>query len=189
MTQMVVIRIGIYGMGGLGKTTLAKALYNQLLLGSFKGNCFLANVSEVSGTEGLETLQQQLINDVLKTKKKLEVHNVDEGIKLIRDRICSTKVLVVIDDLGHHKQFEALVGPFASDSVVIITTRDEAILDKVKVQPKYRYMLKELNDAQSLQLFNQHAFGNATPNNTLVLLSKDILRHAGGLPLALEVLV
>ena len=183
-----VVRMGIYGMGGIGKTTLAKALYNQLLLGSYKGSSFLANVREVSGTNnGLVSLQQQLINDVLKSKKKVDVHNVDQGTKLIEARICSTKVLVVIDDLDEHKQFESLVGPFAPGSVVIITTRDEEILDIIEVETRYRYRVHELDDAESLALFTQHALGNAKPNNTLMALSKDILCHAGGLPLALEI--
>ncbi|WOG95904.1 hypothetical protein DCAR_0415233 [Daucus carota subsp. sativus] len=184
-----VIKIGIYGMGGVGKTTLAKALYNQLLLGSFQGSCFLANVSEVLETaKGLVSLQEQLINDVLKNNKKIEVHNVEEGTMFIRERICSAKVLIIIDDIDNLKQYESLAGvPFASGSVVIITTRDEEILDKIEVEPRHRYRVNELDDAQSLALFTKHAFGNAKPNTSLMVYFEDILRHAGGLPLALEV--
>ncbi|KAL8090680.1 hypothetical protein AgCh_039931 [Apium graveolens] len=183
-----VIKIGIYGMGGVGKTTLAKAVFNQFLLGNFKGSCFLANVREISGTlKGLESLQQQLITNVLKGKNKVEVDSVDQGTKLIGARICSSKILVVIDDLDDQKQFESLVGPFASGSVVIITTRDEEILDKIEVETKYRYRVNELDNVESLVLFSKHAFGDSEPDNSLMVLCKDILCHAQGLPLALEV--
>ncbi|KAL8090584.1 hypothetical protein AgCh_039871 [Apium graveolens] len=183
------IRIGIYGVGGGGKTTLAKALYNQLLLsGSFKGSCFLSDVRDISGTvNGLASLQQQLINDVLKSKKKIEVCNVDEGITLIKERICPVKVLVVLDDLDDVKQYGSLIGSFASESVVIITTRDEAILNRIKLEPRYRYRVDKLNDVESLAIFTRHAFGEAKPDSNLMVLSQEIISYASGLPLALKV--
>ena len=183
-----VTRIGIYGMGGVGKTTLAKALYNQLLLGSFTGICFLANVREVSGTfRGLESLQQKLINNVFKSKKKFEVPDVEEGIKFIRERLYSAKVLLLIDDIDNPRQYESFIGSFASGSVVITTTRDQEILEKIEVEPKFQYRVNELDDAESLALFTRYAFGSAKSNDTLMALSKVILHLAGGLPLALIV--
>ncbi|XP_063949885.1 disease resistance protein RPV1 isoform X2 [Daucus carota subsp. sativus] len=176
-------------MGGVGKTTLAKALFNKLLLGSFEGSCFLENVRENSGNiKGLASLQQQLISDVLKiSKDEVKVSSVDQGTKLIERRICSRKILVVIDDLEDNKKFESLVRPFAPGSVVIITTRDEEILDVIEVETQYRYKVNEMGDAEANTLFFRHAFRDTEPNDTLRILSKDILHLAGRLPLALEV--
>ncbi|KAL8090316.1 hypothetical protein AgCh_039695 [Apium graveolens] len=183
------IKFGIYGMGGVGKTTLAKAVYNKLLRqGSFKNSCFLADVREVSGkTKGLVSLQEQLINDVLGSKKKIEVHNVEQGMKFISDRICSGKLLVLIDDIHEYEQFQSLVGPFGYGSLVVITTRDEEILDKIRVDPRNRYRVNELDDRESLKLFNKYAFVNGGGDETLEVLSKDILRLAGGLPMAIKI--
>ncbi|XP_074357227.1 TMV resistance protein N-like isoform X2 [Apium graveolens] len=179
-----VTRIGIHGMGGIGKTTLAKAVYNQNYL-RFQGSCFLANVREVSGMRnGLVSLQQQLIGDVLKCNN-INIHNVDQGIELIRARIFSKKVLVVIDDLDDPKPLEYLEGSFALGSMVIITTRNEDLLDRIKVKAKYK--VNKMDEDESRQLFNQHAFGDGKISSTFLGLSKPILEHAGGLPLALQV--
>nr|XP_017233920.1 PREDICTED: TMV resistance protein N-like [Daucus carota subsp. sativus] len=184
-----VVKFGIHGMAGVGKTTLAKALFEQLLReGSFEGSCFLTDVSEAWKTfKGPEILQQKLVNDVLKKDGEIKVHNVDQGTKLIRDGIISTKVLVVIDDLEDLNQYQSLVGPFVAGSVVIITTRDEEMLDEINVETKYRYMANVLDPAESLALFTQHAFDNGKLSRSLMVFCKDVLHLAGGLPFALQV--
>ena len=162
-----VIKIGIYGMGGVGKTTLAKALFNKLLLGSFEGSCFLENVRETSGyVKGLESLQQQLISDVLKiSKDAVKISSVGQGTEQIERRIGSRKILVVIDDLEDPEKFESLVKSFAPGSVVIITTRDKEILDVIEVETQYK--VNEMGDAEAETLFFRHAFGDTEPNDTL----------------------
>ncbi|XP_074336099.1 TMV resistance protein N-like [Apium graveolens] len=180
-----VIKIGLYGMGGVGKTTLAKTVFNQNYH-HFNGSCFLENVREGSQTrEGIAGLQKKLVNDVLKCTN-ITIDNADHGIELIRARICSTKILVIIDDLDSRDQFDFLVGPFALGSTIIITTRDEGLLNSIDVETKYK--VNELGDVESRQLFCEHAFGgdNIMPD-AFSELSKEIIERAAGLPLALKV--
>uniref|UniRef100_A0A5B7BGI6 Putative ATP binding protein n=1 Tax=Davidia involucrata TaxID=16924 RepID=A0A5B7BGI6_DAVIN len=180
--------IGIFGMGGIGKTTVAKAIYN-MIFHNFEGSCFLSNVREVSETpNGLVHLQEQLLSEIL-MKKNLKVGNVDRGIHLVKERLSYKRVLIVLDDLNEVNQLNSLVGNhnwFGSRSRIIITTRDEHLLDELKVDG--RYEAKELNHNESMQLFRWHAFRETIPLEDYTELSNGIISYAGGLPLALEVL-
>ncbi|KAK3411264.1 hypothetical protein EUGRSUZ_I00026, partial [Eucalyptus grandis] len=82
-----VVMVGLWGQGGIGKTTLAKALYNSTFR-QFEGSCFLANVRETSkGCKDLVTLQEILLKDTLLLQEILEVSSVDKGIDIIRRRL------------------------------------------------------------------------------------------------------
>ena len=180
--------VGIFGIGGIGKTTIAKAVYNSIAY-KFKDSCFLANVRETSKQEcGLVQLQETLLSEIL-CNSSLKVGIIDRGINIIKERLRCKRVLLVLDDVDQLVQLETLAGEynwFGLGSRIIITTRDEHLLINHKVD--LRYKMDELDHNEALQLFSQHAFQSDKPNDNFVELTEHALRYAGGLPLALTVL-
>ncbi|KAK3431005.1 hypothetical protein EUGRSUZ_E02243 [Eucalyptus grandis] len=72
-----VLMMGLWGKGGIGKTSLAKAIYNDIFK-QFGGSAFLANVRETSkGCRDLVVLQEKLLSEILLLKQRLVVSNVD----------------------------------------------------------------------------------------------------------------
>ncbi|KAH9685384.1 ADP-ribosyl cyclase/cyclic ADP-ribose hydrolase [Citrus sinensis] len=179
--------IGICGMGGIGKTTLAKVLYNTLK-DQFEASSFLANVREVSVTRGLVPLQEQLLSEVL-MERDLIIWDVHKGINLIRWRLCRKRVLVILDDVDQLEQLQALVGNhdwFGFGSRIIITSRDEHVLKSHGVTNTYK--VRGLDYVEALQLFHLKVSKGKQPTDYRVELSKYVVNYAGGLPLAIEVL-
>ncbi|KAL5575041.1 hypothetical protein UlMin_016740, partial [Ulmus minor] len=180
--------VGIWGMGGVGKTTIAKAIYNQTDDGTFDGRSFLANVREKwSQPNGPVLLQEQLLSDILKLK--VHVGSVDRGIKVIEERLSCRKVLILVDDVDHINQLNALARHnvwFGPGSRIIVTTRDEHVLTQLEVHAIYK--VEEMNGTESLELFSWYAFRRSSPNEEYSELSRMVVDYCGGLPLALEVL-
>lgn len=184
--------IGICGMGGIGKTTLAKAYYNQMS-DTFEGSSFLANVREVCKKKenGRVHLQNQLLSDTLKDKD-IEIGNVYDGIDMIRRRLRKKSIIVVLDDVDKMEQIVALAEKndcFGAGSVVIVTTRDESLLTNAYKGSKI-YKVEQLNYKEALRLFSLKAFpiSSTTILKDYKELSDQVIEYANGLPLALEVL-
>ncbi|XP_048133034.1 TMV resistance protein N-like [Rhodamnia argentea] len=172
-------------MGGIGKTTIAKTIYNQLL-NQFEYRSFIADIRE-KYKNGVERLHDQLIHDILKEENL--VRNRDEGIKLVSSRFKDKKVLILLDDVDADSHLEDLAGKrdwFSSGSVIIITTRDESILDKARVDYKHDHQV--LDEDSSLILFSRHAFRNDASPSEFQKLTDEVVSTTGRLPLSLKVL-
>jgi hypothetical protein len=180
--------VGIWGMGGMGKTTISKAIYNQFFH-CFEGKSFLANIRETfKQPDGQVRLQEQLLSDILK-KGKIKVNNIDRGITMIQERLCGRRVLVILDDVDQLEQLKIMVGSrdwFGPGSRIIITTRDEQLLKVLEVDEVYA--AKKMSEYESMELFSWHAFRNSYPTKDFMDLSRSVVAYSGGLPLALEVL-
>ncbi|GAU30756.1 hypothetical protein TSUD_354810 [Trifolium subterraneum] len=184
-----VCMIGIWGMGGSGKTTTAKAIYNRIHR-RFQGRTsFIGSIREVcdDNSKGIIHLQEQLLSDVLKIQQK--IHSIALGITKIETRLRGQKAFIVLDDVSKSEQLKALCGNpklFGSGSVLIITTRDVRLLNSLKVD--YIFTMTEMDKNQSLELFSLHAFRQKSPRKDFNKLSRNVVAYCGGLPLALEVL-
>ncbi|KAK3437258.1 hypothetical protein EUGRSUZ_C01928, partial [Eucalyptus grandis] len=158
---------------------------NRMVCGDSK-DIQIVGIHETSQLKGIECLQNQLISDVLKIKES-NISNVEEGIKMIKERLCGKKVLVLLDDVDQMTHWDALIGKpawFGLGSRIIITSRNMDIVDVSEVC--YPYELMSMNFNLSLQLFCQYAFGRDYPSDDYVAFSTEVVKSTGGLPLALE---
>ncbi|KAK8464336.1 hypothetical protein PHAVU_011G181366 [Phaseolus vulgaris] len=178
--------LGIWGMGGIGKTTLATALYAQLSP-EFEGGCFLTNVRENSSRHGgLEALHKKLYTELLDN----ESHCFDAPLlvpQFVMHRLGHKKVFIVLDDVATYEQLEHLIedyGLLGPGSRVIVTTRDKQIFrpnDEI-------YEVKKLSFHRSLELFSLTVFEEKTPKHGHEDLSRRAVSYCKGIPLALKVL-
>ncbi|XP_065628309.1 disease resistance protein RUN1-like [Quercus suber] len=179
--------VGICGMGGIGKTTLAVEIFKKIS-GSFEAISYIADVREKTENQHLVSLQKQLLSNIF-MESEIKIWNVHEGVNIIGTRLRGKKVLIVLDDVDDQKQFDALAENldwFGPGSRIIVTSRDSQLLKSCGVN--YIYEAKGLNPDEALQLFCLSAFKKPHPKENYVDLCMYFVNYTNGLPLALKVL-
>ncbi|XP_031393817.1 TMV resistance protein N-like isoform X2 [Punica granatum] len=177
--------VALVGMGGIGKTTLAKIVYNRLC-DQFQARAFLSDVREMAERVDSLKVQSQLISQL--KEEHIILNSKDEGIIFMRESFRGDKVLIFLDDISDKSQLDDLgvrsdyLGP---GSRIIITTRNPDILKGPHVH--YKEVTRMPIDL-GVQLFSKHAFGSDHPQAPFVDLSTEIVKTTDGLPLAIEVI-
>ncbi|KAK3199818.1 hypothetical protein Dsin_023233 [Dipteronia sinensis] len=181
-------RVGIWGIGGIGKTTLAEAIFNKISR-EFEGSYFTPSIREESEQSGgLYRLRRELFSALL-GDGNVNVSTPIFGHTFTRDRLRLKKLFIVFDDVTSYQQIQSLIGSLdylSSNSRIIITTRDEQVLKNCRVSSIYE--VDPLIYCDALELFCRYAFTQSHPTVEYTELSKRVLLYAGGLPLALKIL-
>jgi len=181
--------IAIWGMPGIGKTTIAENVYNRLR--SKYDNCyFKANVREECRRHGILYLKKELYSTLFR-QQDLKF-DTPHGLPYFVERgLRRMKVLVVLDDVNDPQQLENLIGTnlarFGRGSRIIITTRDKQVLAK-RVDDNDVYEVKPLEFDDSFRLFNVNAFEQNHPKMDFYEyeLTKKMVNYAQGIPLVLK---
>lgn len=121
------------------------------------------------------------------------MHNVDEGIATLKDRLSCTQSLVVLDDVDDAEQLGALFAPLKdvlpSHSLIVLTSRNRDVLRKsARIEESSIYMMTGLDPQYSQQLFCSHAFNHPYPTVEYEDLVGEFLKACQGLPLSLKVI-
>ncbi|XP_024042929.1 TMV resistance protein N [Citrus clementina] len=184
-TDVYKLGIWIWGIGGIGKTTIAGAIFNKISR-HFEGSYFAHNVRDADQTGRLPHLRQELLSALLGGENVKNIPNT--GLNFQSKRLTRRKVLIVFDDVNHLRQIEFLIGHldwFASGSRIIITTRDKRVLSSCWVNQIYQ--VKELGGVDALKLFSRFSFGRDHLDASYVEPTKKIVKYAQGVPLVLWV--
>ncbi|XP_076924631.1 disease resistance protein Roq1-like [Bidens hawaiensis] len=174
--------VGICGMWGSGKSTLASYLYEKICH-EFEGCCFVENVRAESRMHGLKTLQEKILSNVLKSRVILK--SIEHGIYEMERSLSQNSVLIVLDDVDHIDHLKMLAGSknwFGNGSRIIITTRNQDLLNAHNV---VTCNVKLLDVKEDIELFSRHAFGQSEPVQGLEHVSKMMVSKLGGHPSAL----
>jgi len=164
--------VGIHGIGGIGKTTLALEVYNSIV-NQFQCHCHFVKVRENSDENALINLQKILLSKVF-GDKNTEITSVREGISILQKRLPQKKVLLLLDDVDNEEQLKTIAGStdwFGQGSRVIITTRNKSLLICHGIEKTYE--MKGLDDEDAFDLVGWKALKNKySPSYKDVLLEQ-----------------
>ncbi|GLJ16848.1 hypothetical protein SUGI_0290400 [Cryptomeria japonica] len=180
--------VGIIGMGGCGKTTLAKEYYNEKMQSFYR--CSFVCLDKDVATKNLYEKQKKMFQD-LGGSKDISFDNVEEGKAILAEYLRFIQVFIILDDVDHLDQLESLLpikDSLESGSVIVVTNRDSHILTSWGIPSNSIYKMKELDSEHALELFCWHAFLQPYPKDGFECLVNKFLKFCQGLPLSLKVL-
>ncbi|XP_060183602.1 disease resistance protein RPP13-like [Lycium barbarum] len=184
--------ISIYGMGGLGKTTLAKNLYHSpSLTNIFDARAWVCVSEQYNTMDLLKSIIKSIQGRDRETLDLLEkMTDVTDLEKHLQDLLKEKKYLVVVDDVWQREAWQSLKRALPDSnngSRVIITTR-KADVAKRADDNGLPHNLRFLREEESWELFHRKLLDFKAMIPAMEKLAKDMVGKCRGLPLAIAAL-
>ncbi|KAK4410210.1 putative disease resistance protein RGA3 [Sesamum angolense] len=182
----VVSVVPIIGMGGLGKTTFARLIFNdQRMVKHFYKRIWVCVSQNFDSTTNLfKRILESVTNDVVQFEGRETI------LQKLKEELKDKRFLLVLDDLWNDEQKywedfrSSLVGiNSVNGNFIIVTTRSNSVASIVN--PRYQHSLGVLSDDHIWDIIKMRAFSNEEEvSEHLENIGRKIARKCGGLPLA-----
>ncbi|XVF37503.1 hypothetical protein REPUB_Repub20aG0014400 [Reevesia pubescens] len=190
-TQQIFSIVSIVGMGGLGKTTLARSVIKNEKIKNYFNETIWVCVAENFDVERI--LQEMYESLTGGTCNKIN----ENAIKKIQNKLEEKNYLLVLDDVWDEdiKNWLDLRGSLfgvnenkRSRSSILVTTRNENVAVVKETPLPNRHHLTKLIDDECWSIIKERAFQNSSISPELENIGRDIARNCGGVPLVATVI-
>ncbi|KAM7478167.1 hypothetical protein LguiA_026380 [Lonicera macranthoides] len=177
----------IVGLGGLGKTTLAKLVYNDdAITSNFETRLWICVLEEFDLKKMIEKMMKDATGRA--DHANLDLNQLQNSLRTTLD---SKKFLLVLDDVWNEDrqkwtELKDLLNCGSHGSKIVITTRKKTTAKIMGTLESYK--LKGLSNDECMSIFVKHAFkeGEEKQYPKLMEIGKAIVMKCSGLPLAVK---
>ncbi|KAK6233543.1 hypothetical protein QUC31_005949 [Theobroma cacao] len=170
-------------MGGIGKTTLAKLVYNDNRANNYFDLKAWVCVSEIFDI--MDITKSILLS--VGPEYGIDQYDLNKLQTKLKKKLSGKKLLLILDDLWHqiYNDWVDLQAPFGIGTTIIVTTRDQSVSSMARTIP-IEHKLQKLSDEDCLSILSHHALGAKDFSRHLNLeeIGGKIVKKCKGLPLA-----
>ncbi|XP_031286052.1 uncharacterized protein LOC116144759 [Pistacia vera] len=167
--------VGVYGMGGLGKTTLVQEIGRKAEKDKLFDEIVFVEVTETPDTKKIQTI----IANKLRLKFEDAMEDENQRANKLYSRMEKKNILLIVDNIWEELTLEKIGIPFGADrgrSKILMTTRNVDVLEKMGSTTNFKMGI--LNEEEAWRLFKKMT-GNVIQTPGLNSLPKDVCKECG----------